>query len=38
MKQILIAPILILLLTGLAGANHVTEVNMALKGTSAGVN
>jgi len=35
MKQTLIVAILLLLLTGLAGANHVTEVNMALKGTGA---
>ena len=35
MKQILIAAIILLLLTGLAGASHVTEVNMAMKGTGA---
>ena len=35
MKQILIATILLLILTGLAGADHVTEVSMAMKGTSA---
>jgi len=31
----IIATIILLLLTGLVGANHVTEVNMVLKGTGA---
>jgi len=35
MKQILIASIILLLLAGLAGADHVTEVNMAMKSTGA---